>query len=102
MLHWLKDLFRPGAPSSNPRDPTYVPRLKAKRTGAQHPLVAAKAAQPRRGTARGVGIVYNAAGEPKITKDWLDHLSPADRAAADANLATHGWTLRPDNTIVRT
>lgn len=101
MLHWLKDLLRPGAPSSNPRDPTYVPRPKAKREGAQHPLVKSKAAAQRRSVPRGVGIVYDAAGAPKITKDWLDHLSPADRAAADADLAAHGWKLTPDNEIMR-
>lgn len=106
MLDFLKRLFgstatSATAPSSDPSAPDYVPVPKAKVPGAMHPLVRANAAKPVRGTARGVGIVYDASGAPKLTKDWLDSLKPADRVAVDANLARRGWRVTPELTVER-
>lgn len=86
--------------AADPASPEYVPAPKAKDPKAVHPLVAAKAMRPQ-GKARGVGIVYDKNGRPKITEDWLKNLSAEDRRGVDINLAAHGWKLNPDNTIAR-
>ncbi len=101
MLKAIKSLFRgtvaqPGALPTDPSHPEYVPQSKAKVPGATHPLV-----NQVKGKARGVGIVYDKDGRPKITKDWLVNLSPEDRRAADINLAAHGWKIGPDNILER-
>lgn len=102
-MGWLERLGLKAAPSAatdDPTSPTYVPTPKAKDPGAMHPLVRAKLDKPK-ARATGVGIVYDRDGRPKITRDWVEHLTPTDRAAVDQNLAAHGWKINPDLTIAR-
>jgi hypothetical protein len=99
----LKRLFggtvaQPGGQIHDPSSPEYVPTPKAKDPAAQHPLVAAKALKPQ-GKARGVGIVYGADGRPRITRDWLDNLSPEQRAAVDKDLLANGWRVNENYSI---
>lgn len=88
-------------PATDPTHPEYVPQPKAKDPAAVHPLVAAAAMRPK-ARAVGVGIVFDAAGRPKITKDWLTKLTPTDRAGVDAELARRGWKINDDFTVART
>lgn len=102
ILQKLKNLGRAKQPTPTAAQLSaeYVPTPKAKDPAAMHPLVREKLMNPGR-RARGVGIVYGKDGKPKITRDWLDNLSPEDRRAADINLAAHGWKVGTDNTIMR-
>jgi hypothetical protein len=84
---------QPGGQIHDPASPEYVPTPKAKVPGAQHPLVKSQ------GKARGVGIVYGADGRPKITRDWLDNLSPEQRAAVDKDLLANGWRVNENYSI---
>lgn len=105
-MGWLGKLFgppegsAPAASTNDPASPSYVPTPKAKDSDAMHPLVRAKLNQPKP-RATGIGIVYDRDGRPKITRDWLEHLTEADRTAVDQNLAAHGWKINPDLTIAR-
>lgn len=95
---WLRGI-RDRRALRDPDSPEYVPRQKRKVKGVEHPLVREK--RLNKPKTRGVGIVYDANGAPKITEDWLAHLGAEDRRAADIDLAAHGWKINDDNTIVR-
>lgn len=102
-MGFIARLFGKNAAISAPADashPEYVPTPKAKDPNAVHPLVAQKALQAR-GKARGVGVVYGADGRPKITRDFLDHLSAEDRAAVDRDLLANGWRINENYSIDR-
>lgn len=102
-MSWLQNLFGASSAttsSADPAAPDYVPTPKRKVPGAMHPQVRANLSKPPAlPRAVGCGIVYDRNGRPKITADWLENLSPAERRAADTNLAEHGWRVTPENTI---
>jgi hypothetical protein len=103
MFGFFKRLFgaAPATPAAlDPSNPGYIPVPKPKVAGAMHPLVRAKLDRPQY-KARGVGITWDRDGRPKITQDWLDHLSPVDRALVDADLAARGWRVSASNTVER-
>lgn len=79
-------------------DPEFVPTPKPKIPGAVHPGVAASQLRAK-GKARGTGIVFDAAGRPKITKDFLDNLPPDERQKVDALLAARGWRVTEDGIV---
>lgn len=63
----------------------------------RHPLLARKAALRK----QGVGIVYAADGSPRISPDWVAHLTPEQRQWADQELAARGYRINESNEAER-
>lgn len=46
--------------------------------------------------ASAVGVVYAQDGWPRISPDWVKHLTPSQLAWVEADLESHGFRLTKD------
>jgi len=46
-----------------------------------------------------VGIVYSADGSPRVSPEFITHLTAEQRAFVVKDMAEHGYTLKDDNTV---